>query len=387
MGRALGILPESDYIWIMKKILKFAILLLSVFVIMAPVSCEKRENREENKETQDPTEDKTDPDPTEGGDEVKEEPWFITRGLCLSWYDVNKADVIDYVDIAKNYGLNTFSIFNYTDLSGYKKRCTDAGIDIEYEEHALSRLLPPSLFSTHPEYFHMGKDGKRAVGNGCPSNSEALAIIKKNVPTAIQNRKPTNHKYYFWLDDGGDVCHCSSCKHLNASDQALIFENEIIKELKKIDPEAILAHLAYVGTWAAPVKVKPEQGIFLEFAPFHRNYVYPLSKANVKGTTGVSHGQYMSYLSDNLRVFSRETAQVLEYWCDESPYCNWSYSNLKKLPWYNDTFLDDLDTYASMGIRHIMCYAAYVGPDYVNKFGFPQFIVDYATGLRDYVKK
>ena len=85
----------------MKKIYRFAILFLSAFVIMAPVSCKKQENREEQKETTETPADKPDPDPEEGPGEEGDlkEPWFITRGLILSWYDVNKSDVIDYVDI------------------------------------------------------------------------------------------------------------------------------------------------------------------------------------------------------------------------------------------------------------------------------------------------
>jgi hypothetical protein len=99
----------------------------------------------------------------------------------------------------------------------------------------------------------------------------------------------------------------------------------------------------------------------------------------------MTHAKYLKSLADHLKVFPAETAQVLEYWMDDSLFSGWNPNNLKEVPWnYEGVFLKDLDTYASYGIRYITCYCAYVGPDYVKKFGFPQFLVDYASGLYNY---
>ena len=47
----------------------------------------------------------------------------------------------------------------------------DAGIEVGYEFHALSYLLPRELFETHPEYFRMDDQGERIPqGNFCFSN-------------------------------------------------------------------------------------------------------------------------------------------------------------------------------------------------------------------------
>jgi len=160
-----------------------------------------------------------------------------------------------------------------------KQEWIDAGFDFEYEEHAMSLLLPRSLFDTHPEYFRMDEDGvRRSDGNGCPSSTEGLEVMASNVEDFAKSHMPTNHRYYTWLFDGGDICHCPLCKDYSASDQGLIFENRIIKALKELDPEAKLAHLAYHSTTPAPTKVKPEPDIFLEFAPFYRSWSEPLSK-------------------------------------------------------------------------------------------------------------
>ena len=68
----------------------------------------------------------------------------------------------------------------------------------------------------------------------------------------------------------------------NDSEKSLIVENRILRELRKTNPEAKVAHLAYYGTMEVPEKVKPEEGIFLEFAPFFRTWDAPLNDSVAK---------------------------------------------------------------------------------------------------------
>ena len=222
--------------------------------------------------------------------------------------------------------------------------------------------------------------------NGCPSSEGALEEVYKNALQLGRSYAPTNHRYYFWLDDGGDICYCPLCKDKSASDQALMFENKIIQALKELDPDAELAHLAYNNTTDAPKVVTPAEDIFLEFAPFHRTWLHPLSATWAEGNDGWTHAKYLKALQENLKVFPKETAQVLEYWMDDSLFSGWNSSNLKKVPWDEEIFLDDLNTYAKYGIRHITCYCAYVGPEYYKKFGFPEFLYEYADGLYNFEK-
>ncbi len=325
----------------------------------------------------------------------EDESWFQTRGLVMSWSDVSNRDKIDYIKIAKETGINTFSIFNANRNSSewiaFKKEAQQAGIQFEFQEHMMSFLLPRDLFDEHPEYFRMDKNGRRVKdANGCPSSGGALAEVRKNAKVLGKNYEPTNNRYYFWLDDGGDICHCPSCSKLNASDQALMFENVIIDALKELNPDALLAHLSYFNTLMPPENVKPHEDIFLEFAPFYRSWADPLSDRYAQGMNVAHDGRYMTHadylhaLKKNLEVFPTETAQVLEYWMDDSLFSGWNPDNLKAIPWKKNVFLDDLRTYASFGIRHITCYCAYVGPSYVDKFGDISFLYDYGEGLRDY---
>ncbi|MGN0191875.1 MAG: DUF4838 domain-containing protein, partial [Candidatus Cryptobacteroides sp.] len=198
-------------------------------------------------------EESDDPDNPENPDDPDDGPYFRMRGLVLGWTEVSNPSVIDYVNIAKENGINTFSIYGAPRTTqiwaDFQKKCADAGIALEYEEHMMSFLLPRDLFDTHPEYFRMDENGNRTNdANGCPSSAGALEQVRLNAREIGLNYEPTNDKYYFWLDDGGDVCHCPQCRNLSASDQALIFENEVIKSLKTINPKAKLAHLCYHNT-------------------------------------------------------------------------------------------------------------------------------------------
>ena len=47
---------------------------------------------------------------------------------------------------------------------------------------------------------------------------------------------------------------------------------------RQFDPQATLSHISYHHTLAAPVQVKPEAGIFLEFAPIARDYAKPITE-------------------------------------------------------------------------------------------------------------
>ena len=72
---------------------------------------------------------------------------------------------------------------------------------------------------------------------------------------------------------------------------------------------------------------------------------------------------------------------------DDSLFSGWDPNNLVEVPWKSEVFLSDIATYASYGIRDITCYAAYVGPSYVLKFGYPNFLAEYGQGLLNYEKK
>lgn len=374
-------------------------------LLIGAVSCTKPErgSAAEGWEQQfNPDKDLLPPDDDEPSDPVKDDPgtdepgdtsirWFDMIGLCNTWTDVENRDVLDYVELCKSCGINCLSVFNPpregSKWNKFARDCAEAGIDIEWEEHMMSYLLPRDLYGSHPEYYRMNEGGARVTdANGCPSNPDVLRIVRERAKTIATNYKSTNNRYYCWQDDSGGFCHCPECKNLSYSDQLLMFENAIIKGLRDVNPDAKLAHLAYFNTLEAPTVVKPEEGIFLEFAPIDRDHSRPLSDTWAIGKDGRTHATYIKALKHNVEWFGAEDAMVLEYWLDDSLFSNWDYGNLVKVPWNHDNFMDDVKTYVYYGIKNISCYAFYIDAKYVNKFGYPDCIVDYGTSLSEYKK-
>jgi hypothetical protein len=166
---------------------------------------------------------------------------------------------------------------------------------------------------------------------------------------------------------------------LNASDQALLVENHILKALRKhVDPQATLSHLSYQHTLAAPKKVKPEPGIFLEFAPILRDYNKSLADRSAKTKRPhdehpdpATNGGYLEIFETNLKLFGVESAQVLEYWLDASMFSKWTRPAVK-VPWDQKICAADVDVYRKLGVRHVTSFATYIDADYVKRHGDPQ---------------
>ena len=257
--------------------------------------------------------------------------------------------------------------------------CRRYGIGVEHELHALEYLLPRALFASEPELFRMDDKGNRQNdANCCPSHPRALAIIASNAVEVARVCRPTTHRYYFWMTDDKPVCFCPKCRQLSASDQAVLIENAIVRALRaQLDPEARLSHLAYLATLEAPRKVRPDSALFLEFAPIRR-------WSGVTKREDLSEdGIYAKYLGENLTQFPPETAKALEYWLDESLFCNWSNDRVE-IPWNEQRTREDIGFYRRRGISSFSTFAVKIDGAYVEKYGesFRDHIRSFATLTR-----
>lgn len=238
----------------------------------------------------------------------------------------------------------------------------EKGLQIEYELHAGSFLAPRALFAAHPEYFREENGERVERGNFCCSSPEMLEIVAKNAAKLAKKLYRSTHNYYFWLDDRKDSeCTCPKCRGLSPSDQQLLVMNRILAELRKTDPEAKLAYLAYYKCITPPEKVKPEKGIFVEYAPFEKDM-----KARV-GEEPV--GREVEAL---LRVFPKEDAKILEYWYDNSLFSEWKKPPKPFVP-DNDLIRDDIAFYRKKGVAYISSFACYLGQDYEELYGEADF--------------
>ena len=254
--------------------------------------------------------------------------------------------------------------------------CARLDLEVEYELHAMKELLPRSRFPKCPELFRMDEQGRRQPdANLCVHSPAAIDIAAENAVAIAKALRPTTGRYFYWGDDGKPWCRCPQCWGLADSDQATLLENHLLRALRRHDPRASLAHLAYLNSLSPPAEVRPEPGVFLEYAPIRRRYDRPYEEQS-----GPGRADGLEVLDGNLKVFPADSAQVLEYWLDVSRFSQWKRPAVR-LPWRRDVVEADLASYAGRGIRHVTSFAVYVDADYRRRYGEPEFIREYGEAL------
>ena len=316
---------------------------------------------------------------------------FSTRGVVLIPSDLTLAD---WPDRAARAGLNTIGLHAARRLDvvvkfvqsdhGQKfiEQCRQLGLNVEYELHAMGDLLSREYFAQDETMFRVDANGQRNGDcNCCPSHPRTLEIIAEAAVQFGKLLRPTTHRYFYWPDDGREWCHCDKCRGLSSSEQALIVEHAMLDALRKNhDPEATVCHIAYGPTLEPPRQVRPQPGIFLEFAPIRRRH--DRSFEEQRDLPAVDR---IEMLDANLDAFPRETAQVLEYWLDVSRFSSWR-RPATKLPWHNDVLRADLESYHRRGIRHVTSFACFIDAEYVQLHGDPQqALTEYGQALRGQV--
>lgn len=237
------------------------------------------------------------------------------------------------------------------------------GLEIEYEMHAASFLVPREMFSSHPEYFREANGARTNDYNFCVSSDEMLRTVANQAAELVSKLDYSSHDYYFWLDDAENSrCECEKCRVFSASDQSLIVANAIADELRRFDSSARVCYLAYLGTLTPPKSVKPAPGVFLEYAPMKRDRSIPVwEDDNVK--------RELAALFD---VFEPGEAKILEYWYDNSMFSNWKKPPKKFTP-DNERIAKEIEFYRSLGVGNVTSFACYLGADYEALYGAPDF--------------
>lgn len=316
-----------------------------------------------------------------------------TRGVVLYPFDLSLAD---WPERAAKAGLNTIALhaarrFDVLrdfiageDGRRFLAQCEKLGIAVEYELHAMGELLSRELYYKDPALFREDERGRRNPdANCCPHSAAALDIIAAKAVAWAKVFASTTRRFSYWPDDSAQWCRCDKCRDFSASDQALLVENRILTALRReVHPQAQLSHLSYHRTLEAPRRVKPEQGIFLEFAPIARDHTRPIADRETKARRPaaqafepVDNSGHLDVLESNLKVFGADTAQVLEYWLDVSMFSHWM-RPAQALPWDEAICRADIAAYRECGIRHITTFATYIDADYAKLHGDPQAIID-----------
>ena len=244
------------------------------------------------------------------------------------------------------------------------KNLVSKGVSIEYELHAMSLLLPRELFASQPRYFRMNEKGERTPDyNCCASNKDALEIISDSASDLALKLPYSSDIYNFWLDDVFDAsCKCGECSRLTSSDQALVIYNAVLRGLKRVNKNAKQSYLAYCGASDPPANIEPEEGIFLEYAPFKRDFFKPL----ISGDNALS----VACARNAIAFFGVRGAKALDYWLDNSLYSGWKKPPLE-FHINADIVMRDIEFYESLGFESVTSFACYLGEDYERLFGAP----------------
>ncbi|HQK96280.1 MAG TPA: DUF4838 domain-containing protein, partial [Armatimonadota bacterium] len=311
---------------------------------------------------------------------------FDTRGIVLCPDDLTWAD---WPRRAAEAGLNTIGL-HLIGNEGLAKLCeliqgsagqrfladaAEHGLAVEYELHAMHDLLPRELFTEAPELFRVDDSGARVPEwNLCPSSADALRVVSDNAVRLAGALRPTTHRYFMWADDGCPWCRCAACRQLTPSDQNLVVMNAIAVALRRLDPHARLAALAYDNTLKAPRSVRPEPNVFLEYAPIRRDSSRPLNDPSCE-----ENRRHAELIDPLLEVFGTEGAQVLEYWMDVSRFSGWRRPAVR-LPLDSVVLEADLAFYAEKGFRHATSFGCYIDAEYVRRHGIPP-VAEYGAAL------
>ena len=257
-------------------------------------------------------------------------------------------------------------------------RARAMGITVEYEMHALSYLMPRSLFAEHPTWFRQNAAGERTADfNICAGSREGLDHLGTRAAELARLLPAENHLYYFWLDDVANYsCHCAHCRVLSPSDQQMIIVNAIQRGIRTVDPQACVAYLAYVDTLHTPTQIRPDDGVFLEYAPFRRRLDHPIDDASYPENVSERAG-----LEQLLAFFGRKNAKVLDYWTDNSLLSGWKYPP-QPFSLRADVMRRDVEFYHRLGFESITAFGCYLGKDYADLHGKPD-LTAYGDILRE----
>lgn len=246
-------------------------------------------------------------------------------------------------------------------------RAQSMGLILEYEMHAVSYLLPRSLFASHPDFFRMDDKGVRTPDfNLCASSQQALEMLSESAARLAALLPTASHRYYFWLDDvTQSSCHCPRCRDLSPSDQQLLCVHAMLRGVRSVDPNASIAYIAYLDTLRVPEHIQPEPGVFLEYAPIKRRPDVALNDPRCE-----ENRLECAPLPALLQCFGQQGAQVLEYWLDNSLLSSWKVPP-KPFKLQSDVLRSDVAYYRSLGFQSITSFACFLGADYVALHGKP----------------
>ena len=179
----------------------------------------------------------------------------------------------------------------------------------------------------------------------------------------------SDEQFYFWMDDHFDShCHCPKCQELSPSDQQMLAIHAMLLAIRKRIPNARMAYLAYFDSIVPPKSVKPEQGVFLEYAPFEKYTAKNRADGQRSESAEALIAKEWAMLDPLLELFGQKDAKVLEYWYDNSMFSHWK-KPPKPFTLNREGMVRDVKAYRQKGFSSIATFACFLGEDYDALYG------------------
>ena len=316
----------------------------------------------------------------------------MKKGIVITPADLKGCD---WIEKCRQLGLNTLGIHSggganhdilavlgETATPEFRSKAAAANLELEYECHITGSILTEELFKEHPEYFQESFISGRRVSSGgwCISNPEFRDLLAEKVCELTEKLPSSTHNYYYWSADQILAwCHCQHCSKYSMSDLNALAMNWIQESICKVDPQAELAYLGYHSALLPPRKVKPNDGLFLEFAPYPRCYRHAIDDPECE-----YNRKQWNALQEQLQVFDPAKAQILEYWLDVSYFSDYREPHISP-PLKRDILRRDLEAYMKLGIRNFTTFAVYMNGEFLEKEG-DESLVLYAETLNEFLK-
>jgi len=238
------------------------------------------------------------------------------------------------------------------------------GIGVDCGGHVIPPLVPRELFATHPEYFPCGPDGARTSnGNICTAQAGALDTASR---TAVEwtVAHPEMAGLHIWGADlwRGGWCGCAACGSVSVHDQSLRLCNAVARALAAAGVPRPVYYLAYHDTIDAGLRLQPDPGVWVEFAPRERCYGHALDDPNC-----ATNRRYATALERYAEQFDGRV-RIFEYYADAILFCGCAVPLT--------TIIEaDLAYFARLGVPEItmLQFGA------VSRFAYPLNVVAFAA--------
>jgi hypothetical protein len=147
--------------------------------------------------------------------------------------------------------------------------------------HTFRFFVPEEVyFESHPEYFALGKNGKRMPGQVCLANEDVYQLTLAHVLHWLQEN-PNAEYISVSQNDNQDYCRCSQCAAIDAREGSpagsmLTFVNRIARDVKAAGYNDVLIHtFAYQYTRTPPKYIVPEDNVMVMLCSIECNHSEP----------------------------------------------------------------------------------------------------------------